>query len=499
MFKKISLLVAAAAVLAGCATQSFDERAKVIVDGTTTRGKEVTQKIEGRATPLPIYEKVPGLWISDRVVTKASGQRLPPVFDRPFALREQQPLTLADIADAIRASTGLTVAIQGDSLGLVPERLAVDHSGSLRSLLDTTAARLGVLWSWEDGRLLVTQSVIKTIPIRRSGIEQVTAVFSAPTGSSSGGGGARGGAGGGSAQGRDPWTELDAAIKAIAPNVRVTLMRSSSTIVVAGAPAQVKRVEDLLSLDDKGANKQVVLRWQLVSFSASNGAKEGIDLNYILQRGSGAFSLASPTSLLDGSNGVLQLNKTAGNSSGTAAALGLLNTMGRAHVLRSGLATMKSNERADINNEKDIYYLAKSTPGVASASTGGNAGVGLETASVTVGVAGAFGAAIYDDESMDLSYDFSLSTLDALKNISSAGQVIQAPEVSRTSAKGRLLAKHGDTFVLSMQDSDSSSFDHRGLLPSGPAGVIGGSQTGARDRTQWLLLVQPVITNRTGV
>jgi len=499
MLKKTLLLVVAAAALlvtAGCATAPFDERATAVVETTATRGTDITKKVDSRAaTPLPIYQRVAGLWISDRVVTKTSGQRLPPVFDRAFALREQQPLTLADVADAIRSSTGLTVAIQGDTLGLVPERIAVDHSGSLRGLLDTIAARLGVLWSWEDGRLLITQSVIRTIPVRRSGIEHVAAVFSAPTGKAGGGGSAAVAA----PKSTDPWDELGSAIKAIAPNVRVTLIKSSSTVVAAGAPAHVKRVEDLLTLEDKSAGKQVVLRWQLVSFSASNGAQEGIDLNYILKRSSGALSFVSPISQLDGSNGVLQLKKTGGNSDGSAAALGLLNTIGRAHIVRSGLATLKSNERADINNEKDIYYLAKSTPGVASATTGGNAGVGLETASVTVGLAGAFGAAIYDDESVDLSFDFSLSTLDALKNISSAGQVVQAPEVSRTSAKGRLLAKHGDTFVLSMQDSDSSSFDHRGLLPGGAAGVIGGSQTGARDRTQWLLLVQPVVTNRTGV
>lgn len=488
---KTAAAILAAFMLLGCETAKYAERSTEKVAFSKAELDTGVSKIAERKAEIPLYERVPGLWISDRVVAQSASQRLPAQFDKQFVLREQGALTLSDIVDAVRSSTGINIALQGEPLGLATQRFPTDHVGTLQALLDAAAARTGVTWSWENNTVMIQQSVARTFPVRRAGIEAVKAA--ATTTATNNAAGASATTSSSSSAIIDPFAELAAAIKVISPSARVSVLKTASAITVSDTPASVKRIAELLEFDDRQSTKQVTLLWRLINFTANDASEAGIDLQYLLARSGGALTVGSAASLTGVTAGVLKLAATNGTSNGSSVAIKLLNEIGSAHIIKSGVSTLKNNGRDDISNEKEIFYLSKTTPGTGGGLIGGGGAPGIEQASVKVGLSGAFGVSIYDSERMDLSFDFSVAFLDQLKSITSAGQTLQSPEISRRSGRGVVPIKHGETWILTSQSTDGDSYDKRGMFGTS---IIGGSQRGSSTREQWMLIVTPVITQK---
>lgn len=467
----------------GCTTTaSIDATKKTVVD-SRQRVENITAKIEGqKLVDVPLYLRVPGLWISDRVLPRSTAQRLPAVFNKQYVLREQNPLTISDVADIIRSSTGLNVMLHGDAIG--SQRSPVDSVSSLAALLDSSTSRFGMTWQWLDGSIQIQQSVVRTFVIDRPGIEAVSATT----------------LGSPKVVAKDAWADILDAIRVVAPHARVSAMRTSNTITVADSPANVARVAELLEIDDRQAGKRTTLLWKLVNYTATTGGGAGLGISSLLNRSNRTFSFSSPTSLAGMNDGIIKVSPLSTGTSGanilagTNLILNLLNESGSAVVVRDGISELKQNGRSDFGTEKEVFYISKSTPGISSSTTA-SASVGLEQASVKVGLAGAFGATIYDSERMDLSYDFTVSTLDQLKSVSSAGTTLQSPETTKRFARGLVAIKHGETWILSAETSDTSTFDRRGLLP-GSAAVLGGSESTGTTRDQWLLIVTPILSSK---
>jgi predicted small lipoprotein YifL len=485
MYRSFKWAVVAALVagLAACATKEPILKATAAVAKETQRTEQVFSKVEdARKEAIPLYRRVSGLWISDRFVSSNSMQELPEAFAKTFVLRERKPLTISDVAEVIRARTGLNVILQGELIGA--NTFHVDHVGSVKSLVESVTSRQGMTWEWRDNTLLIQQSQIQTFVVNRSGLGALKAA--------SGGTGAAAGA----SNRIDPWKDLTDAIKVISPNARVSILRASNAITVASKPADMKRIGDLIEMDSDNADKQVMIHWQLVNVTSRTGGEAGLNLNYIMARSGGRFSFASAASLASPNASVIKLDRTSGATNGSSAALTLLNESGVASVVAENIEPVKHNTTRKFGTEKSITYRAESTPGVASASTTSGS-VGIKQATVEVGLAGQFGASIYDNESMDLMFDFSLKVLDALREDSSSGYVLQSPETTRRYAIGEegIRIKHGNTYIISAEQTKDISFDRRGLLP-GEAAVVGGSERSMEKKGLWLLLVTPVITQK---
>jgi hypothetical protein len=474
----VVLLVGSLLGLNGCATHEPIEKAKAGVATQTARTQEVFAKVDdARKEVIPAYRRVSGLWLSDRFVSGNTFQDLPAAFNQNFVLRERKALTVSDVAEVIRARTGINVILQGELIGA--GSIHVDHVGSLRSLVESVTSRQGMSWEWRDNTLLIQQSQVQTFVVNRSGLAALKAA-----------------AGAGATSAIDPWKDLTEAIRVISPTARLSILRASNSITVADKPANMKRIADLIDQDADQADKQVTVHWQLVNITSRAGGEAGLNLNYIMARSGGRFSFASPPSLSGSNSSVIKLDKTSGNSNGSAAALSLLNESGVAYVVAENIEPIKHNTIRKFGTEKSITYRAESTPGVSSA-TSSSGSVGIKQATVEVGLAGTFGASIYDNESMDLMFDFSLKVLDALREDASSGYVLQSPETTRRYALGEsgVRIKHGNTYIISAEQTRDISFDRRGILP-GAAAVVGGSERSLEKNGIWLLLVTPIITQK---
>jgi predicted small lipoprotein YifL len=209
MYRSFKWAVVAALVagLAACATKEPILKATAAVAKETQRTEQVFSKVEdARKEAIPLYRRVSGLWISDRFVSSNSMQELPEAFAKTFVLRERKPLTISDVAEVIRARTGLNVILQGELIGA--NTFHVDHVGSVKSLVESVTSRQGMTWEWRDNTLLIQQSQIQTFVVNRSGLGALKAA--------SGGTGAAAGA----SNRIDPWKDLTDAIKVISPNAR---------------------------------------------------------------------------------------------------------------------------------------------------------------------------------------------------------------------------------------------------------------------------------------
>lgn len=489
---KLLTILTLVAGLAACTTYGSIEKTTSAVDKQTKRVEQVFAKVDdSRKANVPLYRRVSGLWLSDRTVESNSLQDLPPIFSKIFTLRERRPLTISDIAEVLRARTGLNVILQGEKIG--SDTFFVDHIGDVKSLVESVTSRQGMTWEWRDNTLLIQQSQIQTFTVNRSGLGPLKAA-----------------AGGAASTRIDPWKDLTDSIRVVSPTARISILRASNSITVADRPVNMKRIADLIELDSDSSDKQVMVHWQLVNVTNRVAGEAGMNLNYLaaLAGAGGKLSFATPSSLTGVTSSVLKFEKTSDTSryagQGSTAALNLLNESGVAYVVAENIEPIKNNTIRRFGTEKSITYRSESTPGTATTSTTGIttgstaiSSAGIKQSSVEVGLAGTFGATIYDNESMDFMFDFSLKVLDALREDGSSGYVLQSPETTKRYAIGDegVRIKHGNTYIISAEQTKDISFDRRGVLP-GVASVVGGSERSSEKSGLWLLLVTPVITQK---
>jgi len=470
---RAGLTLAAAFLITGCASFQAERQADDLSKASSTKAIQMQETHTSRAaTQLALYERLPGLWVSNRVVPRNVVQALPPVFDQSFAYRSIEPTSLGLFAADLQRATGVPVKLIGDA---VNRAVMLDFVGTGRQAMDSIPTRYGVTWQYADGAIVITQSVTRMFTIERSGVDV---------------GGAAGGR-------KDPWAELEAAIKTVAPNARVNVSRSNNTITVVGAPLAMADIERIVNHDARTASRRVVLRWQLVNFKATRGGEAGVALDVLMRKPAGTVSLAGGVASQAAGVSVLTLTKAGGASDGSTAALSLLNQTGNAAVVRDGFVPLQQNDTQEFGNTRTVYYASKSslvTVPATGSSPNGNTAVVTEQSSINVGLDGKFGISVFDSEAAELSYEFSVTVLDNLRRVQSAVAYQEYPETSQRRARGRIRVQHGQTYVISTDTGESASFDRRGLLP-GQAAVLGGNAQGSQTNEQWLLLVTPIITN----
>lgn len=469
----LGLIVAAAmAGLSGCASIESEKKSEVLSQVAVQRTAAADREHEHRAEAVvPLYERVPGPWVSDRVVPRNYAQMLPAVFDQPFAYRSAEPTSLGVFAADLQRATGIQVRLVGEP---VTRPVFLDYVGTGRQALDTIASRFAVSWEYSDGAIVITQSLTKMFIVERSGVDV---------------GGALGGR-------KDPWAELEASIKSIAPNARISVSRHTNTITVVGAPLAMPDIERLINHDAQMAARRVVLRWQLVNFTAGTGGEAGVQLAALLNRSNGSVSLGGGVESQTPGVGVLSFLKSGGVADGSKLAISLLNQAGNTVVVREGFVPLLQNDTQEFGNTKTLYYASKSSLVTLPATTGNNSNTAVvtEQSSINVGLSGKFGITVFDSEQAELSYEFSVTVLDQLRKQQTAVQYQEYPETSQRRARGRIRIHHGQTYVISTDTAESASFDRRGILP-GQAAVLGGNVQGTERNDQWLLLVTPVVTN----
>ncbi|MEB0022031.1 PilN family type IVB pilus formation outer membrane protein, partial [Actimicrobium sp. CCI2.3] len=186
------------------------------VDASEKRSSALTRdvgKVDGtESKALPTVQHDPGIWIG-RGLARSSQIPLPPIFNQPTTF-ERSVDSLAEFAERITLRSGVPTKITSDASNAgQPEKAAtntkgpqlgmqaasekasirIDFSGgTLKSLLDTAAARFGVSWKYANGNIQFFYTDTRTFQIAAVPGDSTLAA-SVSSGASSGGGGGGGG------------------------------------------------------------------------------------------------------------------------------------------------------------------------------------------------------------------------------------------------------------------------------------------------------------------
>jgi len=465
---KAASVLACLVGLAGCQTQIIKDH----VDGRSEKVQQVVEAVQqsaaDRMADAPYYARVRGLWISDRASVRSPGDALPPAFSRSFVFRRAGMLSFNEFVQVMQQASGANVSVAGDDQGIAVTPIEIAYEGTLRGFLTTATSRFGVGYAWRDSGLELTQTEARVFPVQRTGSDVRSL-----------------------AGRRDPFVDLENGIKTLAPRAKVMVSRASNSITVVDRPSSMRDIERFLQLDAEQANRSVLMRWQLISYQADNSGEASLAVNYMLKRAMGQLSVASG---LSASPNVDKLSYTINDPTratvGSNAVLNVLNQTGKATVVRDGLLPIA-------NNDTRVYEVTLRSPfpektSLASVPAIGTTSGLLQTLPITeltyeeVGLTMKVSATVFASDEVDLTVDFKLKQITRVLDFSSSVFQQKAPEMAVHASTGMQRAKHGESILFLMDNSDETSFTRQVGLSIG--------ETGTGSKAQWLILLTPIIT-----
>lgn len=464
--KNTLVLALAAAALAGCATREIERKTEDRADRVNAVVDAVQAATASRIeNDVAIYERVHELWISDRSVRRSPGQALPPIFHRPFVFRSMLPQSIGQFAQQVQQACRCNVQLVGESQPLVP--MMIEYQGSLGGFVQSQVQRYGVTYAWKDSGLEIVQTEARTFPVTRVAYEN-------------------------QAGKKDPWAELEASLHAIAPRGRIVVSRATNSITVVDRPAAMREIERFMAHDAEASQRTVAVRWQLINFSSSQAGSAGAAINAVLNRAGGQLQITGGQNPAEGV-GTLRIANTdpTSASNGSTLLLSLLNQAGQATIVRDGVIPIHNNDTRLYTQSLKEPYPGKVTLATIPGLNTNNAAITqvlpvTELQTENVGLKIRMTATIHPSEEVDLSVDFELKQITAMRDFSTQLVKQLAPEVAERSTNGRFRARHGESFLMVMDNNDESLFDRRVGF------ALGESGQGRRD--QWLVLLTPVIT-----
>lgn len=459
-------LAAIAAALVGCATREIERKTDERVDRVNAVVDAVQAATAARIqNDVPLYERVHELWISDRSMRPSPGAALPAQFNRPYVFRSMLPQTIGQFAQQVQQACRCNVQLVGEAQPLVP--LMMEYQGTLRGFVQTQAQRFGVAYAWTDSGLEVVQTEARTFPVTRVAYES-------------------------QAGKRDPWLELETSLRAIAPRGRIVINRATNSITVVDRPSAMREIERFMAHDAEASSRTVAVRWQLINFSSTQAGSAGAALNVVLNRAGGQLQITGGQNPADGV-GTLRIANTDPTSptSGSTLLLSLLNQAGQATIIRDGIMPINNNDTREYAQTLKVPFPSKVTlasiPGLGTTNSAIAQVVPVtELQTEEVGLEIKMAATIHPSEEVDLSVDFKLRQITAMRDFSTQLVKQMAPETAKRATTGRFRTRHGESFLMVMDNNDESLFDRRVGF------AVGESGQGRRD--QWLVLITPVIT-----
>ncbi|WP_353980874.1 PilN family type IVB pilus formation outer membrane protein [Salinicola endophyticus] len=405
------------------------------------------------------------------------------------------------------------------SMGRV-KRVSIDWlGGPLNALLDQVTADLGLSWSYDANRpdpsIEVSYLQSKTFPIysfamSSSWSSRVNSGTSVSTGSGAGGGSSGGSDSGVSGQtGSESSSQMTLATDVLAdinqdigtmltPGVgRMSMSTSTGSVTVKDVPAVIDQVSRYVERLNKLLTQQVVINAKVINVRLSRSDALGIDWGAVYQSAAKSLGIKLGASGNAAINGASQLTFNVLDTSnstlaGTRAILSALSKQGAVSVSASPSATTTNLQPVPIQVARQTAYLQ-------SSSTTATTDVGLTSeltpGTVTTGLNMNVLPYVLPESGSNeilLQFNISLSSLIALRTVSSGDQSIQVPEIDSRSFSQRVRIRSGETLVLTGFDQTSDSADRSGV--GNPNNILlGGQRSAEHQRDVVVILLTPVL------
>ena len=591
------ILLAGLMSFPGCA---FDKH----VDVSTTKDINKGLKTFRDAKPKPPedFEVSDSAWFADagdRVRLRRSEpirlhirpKHLPDVFKKRILLVSETPIGIADIASQITTSTGLLVTVttprkmgisgspsgssgmmgglgmMGGGMGMpmmggssqagaapsapVPsaassggtflnKKIRLDWDGTLEDLLDYTASRFGLFWTYRNNMVAFGRTTTKIFRINAAPVMNIvsnsisdsgmtglssilmnqgaaggmggSSIMGGGTGGGLGGGmtggmggssmmgGGMGGGMGGSGQNVSSfsistvWSEISESLKSIlGGRGNYSIAQSAGTITVTTTPRIMGEIARYVHDLNNSLSRHVWLKVEVLDVNLTDQNANSFNLSAalsgLMKSGSilttgqpGVFSLA-------GASPVTTTTMTLPNSS-TNAVIHALSTLGKTSVATRSFVTTLNDQAVPVQNVQNIGYLMENLAGIA--------GIGQSTftqnipGSVTVGFTMTLVPHLLDNKEMLLGVSIDDTNLNQMQTLTSGGGSIQLPNTSQRSFMQWVKLTSGQTAVIGGYEQTRRVFQQNGTgTPSNF--YLGGGQNSQIVRDAIVILVTPVV------
>ena len=507
--------------------------------------------------PLTVSDKA---WAGGVSLRMQRGLPLPEKYEGPrgVTLISNNPMPLADIANAISAQTGIPVRLASGTSGpsgasssgasgsvsgapsAVPSAAAgmnVAYEGPLSGLLDQVAANFGVSWRYSGASINVTRFetrvfTIEALPGTQTGKDGMQANSSGGSGGSGGSsGGSSGSSGSSDTTSLQQSTEMDAEFKVweelnqtlvsmLAGSGSVVTAPSSGTVTVTTTPDTMRTVAKFIEEENRRLSHQIAINVEVYSVDLRDATDFSFTFNEALRRltdfganyagpsgptgTAGAFANANVGTSVGQSTGL-----ATGIAGGTIAGGGNLamavlnpNTVGQISGLFSTLSSLGDTTRVaqfpmvTLNNRPVSRRIGQDYTYAAATSTTSTAQVG-STASVTPGTLRLGFSLQLTPRLLDdgrIMMQYSLSLIDLISIDSKTVPGIQLPLTSTREFVQQALLQSGSTLLIGGYDDQQVQQNSQGI-GSASNFLFGGGYNNSKSHTMLFIAITPQLVD----
>lgn len=587
-------------LVTGCA---FDKH----VDVGTTRDLNNGFRTFKEAKPKPPedFEVRDGAWFADagdrqrlrkeeHIRLHIRPKHLPGLFKKKILLVSQRPEGIQDIASEITTATGLLVTVttprkmgisgnpggMGAMMGMpmmggsgpagsspkppqatqeagtgetfLKKKIRVDWDGSLDGLLDYTASRFGLFWTYRNHVVSFARTTTKIFRINAAPVMNMVSNSisdSGMTGLSSilmnegaaggmgggmmgGGGMTGGGLGGGMAGGMGGgmmggglgggmmgggmtgggmgmggsgqnvssfsistvWSEISESLKSVlGGRGNYSIAQSAGTITVTTTPRIMGEVARYVHDLNNSLSRHVWLKVEILDVNLTDQNTNSFNLSAalhgLMKTGSLAVTGQPGVFSLAGATPITTGSLTLPNSS-TNAVIHALSAIGKTSVATRSFVTTLNDQAVPVQNVQNIGYLMENLAGIA--------GIGQSTftqnipGTVTVGFTMTLVPHLLDNKEMLLGVSIDDTNLNQMETLQSNGGSIQLPNTSQRSFMQWVKLTSGETAVIGGYEQTRRVFQQNGT--GTPSNFwLGGGQNSQIVRDAIVILVTPVV------
>ncbi|WP_196160936.1 hypothetical protein [Reinekea sp. G2M2-21] len=390
-------------------------------------------------------------------------------------------LKSSDSTDETTQAEGLTPSSTNNETSTLTLSIGTsDYEGTLEGFLDYVTSSLNLDWTYLSDEQQILFSRYVTHEYR---------ILTSPTSLSFNG----------SIVANDVWSQvIDAVSSIVGETGSVTSNPSSGLVTVTDTLDVHRRVHSLLERINKTLSQTIQVRLDIVTVRVNEEELDGLNINLLASNGnvSGVFSGRDFLSN-SGSLGVSIVGETL-SLAGTEVVLNRMRGLSSRTTQQSKILRTQNNHAMEYADTNTIQYLGSVQQETNTDSAGGNSSFDagkLSLSELEVGLELKAIPHITDDSNaVVLDLWLSISDLVALRDETSGGQRVQAPEFKTATFKERLVISNGGSALIAAQEALVSDDANRGIF-SGPLAWLGGSKNRSMEREITFLTLTPVITN----
>mgnify|MGYP003603093668 FL=1 len=530
LHKFILAMVAAGALLPGCAIQQDLQRAKDGVASATQTADLARTSMSANAASGAVTTLSRARIAGEPFVIRVG--ELPPVFSRPLAWRSHGTESMVDLLRAFTEMTGLPVrkgelsagapggghmsgvAADAQTAALSSERVTLSFNGTVKSFLDEIASRLDVSWRYDVRTREVelyrfeTRAISLFLP---PGKKNVSASISLTGGGTS----PSGNVSVDHTVSVDPWKSVMSGVGSILgaggtdSGAQIAALGNGGTAAASGSslsvngrtgfavanpelgivtitarPATLARVTAYLDSVNKRFAQNVLIDVKVFSVSLDANASAGVSFSFLKQALS-KYNLSvvssdvvrpevgTPTQL------TLDVQGSRGSMMGSVVAEAL-RQVGNVSLQTQGQVVAVNGQPSPFQQAREFNYVASSTT-----TTIPNAGVSttIQPGTRIVGFTANFLPQVLGDNRILLQYQMQMSSLVALRQITAGDSVTQLPEITSQSLQQQAFLRDGQAVLL-------FGFDQERKSEIGSDGVVSVSRASRNERNLNVVLIQ---------